>query len=124
MRLPRMTTRRWMVAVAGIGVLAGAWLQFVRVRRLGHEYTGRAINARRTLSYARMSADWRHEQWLAECQEVDQSNRKYAPFQMGRPLAPELARKRVAYWVEIVSKYQSAARCPWLPVEPDPPVPD
>jgi len=113
-----------MAAVAGVSVLVGAWLQFVRVRRLGHEYTGRAINARRALSYASMSADWSHEQWLAECQEVDQSNREYAPFQMGRPLSPEVARKRVAYWLPIVSKYQRAARCPWVPIEPDPPVPD
>jgi hypothetical protein len=120
-RLPRMTTRRWMIAVAVGGLLVG---EFVRLRRLSREYTGRAINASRRLGYARMSAAWSHERWLGECQAIDQSNRKYAPFQMGHPLPPELARKRVAYWLPIVSKYERAARCPWLPVEPDPPVPD
>ncbi len=124
MRLPRMTTRRWMVAVAGVGVVVGAWLNLERLRRLSREYAGRATNAERRSNYAKMSASWSHERWLAECRKIDESNRKYAPFQMGQPYSPEVASKRVAYWVPIVSKYEHAARCPWLPVEPDPPVPD
>ena len=47
MRLPRMTTRRWMLAVAVVGLLLGGSLAFVRLKTLSRHYAGRAINARR-----------------------------------------------------------------------------
>ena len=43
MRLPRMTTRRWMVAVAVVGVVVGAWLNLERLRRLSREYAVRRL---------------------------------------------------------------------------------
>jgi hypothetical protein len=120
----RFTVRKMMVAVAGVGLLLGGWLQIVRLRGLSHEYAGRAITARRRLNYASISSGWSHERWVANCREIDQSNRKYTRYQIGRPLSPEVARKKVAYWLPIVSKYERASRRPWLPVEPDSPVPD
>jgi len=113
-----------MVAVAGVGFLIGGWLEFARLRRLSHEYAGRAINARRALSWAGLSACWSHERWQAECRDIDRSNRESGWFQMGRPLSPEAARVHVAYWEPIRSKYERAARYPWLPVAPDPPRPE
>jgi hypothetical protein len=113
-----------MIAVAVVGLVVGGSRELVRLKGLSREYARCAINARRALGHARMSAAWSQERWLDECRAIDQSNRKYAPFQMGYPLPPELARKRVAHWVPIVSKYERAARCPWLPVEPDPAVSD
>ncbi len=42
MRLPRMTTRRWMVAVAAIGLLLGATISIRRYHVLRHTYLERA----------------------------------------------------------------------------------
>jgi hypothetical protein len=127
MRLPRMTTRRWMIAVAIVGLVLGGSLELVRLRRLSHEYAGRAINARRALANARMSSGWNHERWLAECRRIEESERKWTtgyPMSTGRPFRPSVARAYIAYWEPIFSKYERAAAYPWLPLEPDPPRPE
>ena len=93
----------------------------------GRDYAGRAINARRALAYARMSAGWSHERWLAECRRIEESERKWTtgyPMSMGRPFRPSVARAYIAYWEPILSKYERAAVYPWLPLEPDPPRPE
>lgn len=113
-----------MVAVAVVGLLIGGRLELVRLGELSDWYAGRAINARRRLSRAQRFTGWTHERWLAECRETDRG-----PYSSGgtytlpQPIRPDLARKYVAYWGPIVSKYERAARYPWLPVAPDPPEP-
>jgi hypothetical protein len=112
-----------MVVVGGLGLLLGGAFEFVRLRRLSEVYRGRVINARRALGYARLSAGWSQERWLAECRDIDRMNRQWRPFQVGRPFSPEVARRHLAYWEPIRAKYEHAALYPWLPVEPDPPRP-
>jgi hypothetical protein len=75
MRLPRMTTRRWMLAVAVVGLVLGGSLEFVRKQMLSRHHAGRAINARRALGYARTSAGWTHERWLAECRRIEEERK-------------------------------------------------
>jgi hypothetical protein len=116
-----------MIAVAIIGLVLGGSLEFVRLKRLSRDYAGRAINARRALAYARMSAGWSHERWLAECRRIEELERKWTtghPMSMGRPFQPSVARAYIAYWEPILSKYERAAAYPWLPLEPDPPRPE
>ena len=120
----RFTVRSLLAAVAGVGLLIGGSLEFVRLTRVSREFAGRAMDARRSLGRARIPAGWSHERWLTECREIDRSNRKYAPFQIGTPVSPEVARERIAYWELILSKYERLARYPWLPIEPDPPEPE
>jgi hypothetical protein len=124
MGLPRMTTRRWMVAVAGVALLIGGQFEFVRLKRLSREYAGRAINATQALEYAQISAGWSHERWLAECREIDWKQGQWSVFQLPRPFPPDIARARVDHWESIRSKYDWATRYPWLPVDPDPPAPE
>jgi hypothetical protein len=127
MRRLRMTTRRWMIAVAIIGLVLGGSLEFVRLKRLSREYAGRAINARRALAYARMSVGWSHERWLAECRRIEESESKWTtgyPMSMGRPFRPNVARAYIAYWEPILSKYERASAYPWFPLEPNPPRPE
>ncbi len=121
----RFTVRGLMAVVAVVALLIGGSLEYARLRRLGHEYAARAINAKRSLGYARRSSDRSHERWLAECQRIDRSEQASGGwYKMGRPPSPERARRLVAYWEPIVAKYERAARYPWLSVEPDPPRPE
>ncbi len=127
MRLPRMTTRRWMLAVAVVGLLLGGSLAFVRLRTLSRHYAGRAINARRAVGYSRVSAGWSHDRWLAECRRIEEEERKWiigTQMSIRRPLRPDVARSYIAYWEPNLSKYERAAAFPWLPLEPDPPRPE
>jgi hypothetical protein len=122
-----MTTRRWLIAVAVVGLVLGGSLEYVRLKRLSRHYVGRAINARRALNYARTSAGWTRERWLAECRSIDEAERKWnigTPMSIGRPFRPDVARAYIVYWEPILSKYERAAACPWLPLEPDPPRPE
>jgi hypothetical protein len=114
-----------MVAVAGVGLLLGGSLEFMRLRRLSREYAVRAINAKRRLSHAKMSSDWSHERWLDECRRIDRAGQAMRGWmKFDRPYSPERARRHVAYWGSIVAKYERAARYPWLPFEPDLPRPE
>ena len=127
MPLPRMTTRRWMIAVAVVGLLLAAPREFARLKRLSRQYEERAINAARRMSHSRMSASWSDERWVAECRAIEETESKWntgIPMSIGRPLRPDLARARITFWEPIRLKYERAARYPWLPVEPDPPEPE
>jgi hypothetical protein len=126
MRWPcsRSTIRSMMVAVAAVGLLIGASLEIIRLRKLSDVYAAHVITARRTLAFAAISAGWSDERWTTECLEIDRANRQWGWFQMARPLSPQRARERVAYWQPICAKYERAARYPWISLEPDPPRPE
>jgi hypothetical protein len=92
-----MTTRRWMIAVAVVGLICAVSV-FLKERRE---------------RFARIA--WRH------VHAVELSHLVH-----GGPAAPQflLRKKRVMVWhKEMARKYEYAARYPWLPVEPDPPEP-
>ncbi len=96
MRRPRMTTRRWMIAVAIVAVVIGIYERRRRFLRLA------AIHAE-----AIAGVDAGH---------VD----------IPRPGEPFIwvASPRHRWHEALLAKYARAARYPWLPVEADTPEPD
>ena len=128
MRLPRMTTRRWMVAVAVVGLVCF----------LEHRHRSLAVN--RGLSRSRMVA-----------RMYPRSPVKGMPMGLGIP-GPDITAERLAHSLADAGervhplrlrrephdggrregrhlargdgpKYREASRYPWLPVMPDPPMP-
>jgi hypothetical protein len=93
MRLPRMTTRRWMVFVVVVGLLMGG----VQLKRRHDDLVGRAE------FHNRMAATWIGRGVAA--------------------LNDPILQRFIAYHGSLARKYWYAARYPWLPVEPEPPEP-
>jgi hypothetical protein len=90
-----MTTRRWTVVVAIIGLIVGG-VEILRRRQ----------------AFAVAMASHHHEHF---------DNVMYAPTTLLglRPYA-----MRADYHLKMETKWMEAARRPWLPVELDPPVPE
>ena len=100
MKLPKVTTRRLMVAVAIVGLVLGALV-----------YLGRRSSRFRQMS-------WVHERAMADgATEAAKLKRR------GDPRA-SLAYDRANFHQAMRLKYFHAARSPWLPVGPDPPEPE
>jgi hypothetical protein len=98
-----------MIAVASCGVALGAHTEMRRIRALEAWYGFRAgFHADRGRIHGDPS---RYDGTCLGCFSP--------PFRPNPRLDPALA----AYHAAMRSKYERAARCPWLPVEPDPPVP-
>jgi hypothetical protein len=99
MRLPRMTTRRWMLAVAVVAVLAAG---FVWCKR-------------------------RHDRFAELASSYYRESESLPAFWSGSIEAFEgpqgLPYRRRGYLHLLSVKYEYAARHPWLPVELDPPLP-
>jgi hypothetical protein len=107
MRLPRMTTRRWMVAVAIVAVGIGTWMLIERSR-----------------SYAALGS--LHAESEKECRRIVEAfeGSRFDPVIWGEALAlVRRSRKLLPYHAALRRKYERASRRPWLPVEPDPPEP-
>jgi len=102
MRMPRMTTRRWMILVA----VVGASIQAIRWH----------------LKWSRAYL------WLAERRAASKSFRTLfvpgkGPVRInrnGQLISPE----RDRWYAATSDTYYRAAHFPWLPVEPDPPQPE
>jgi hypothetical protein len=102
--LPRMTTRRWMIAVAAVGVATWGTMMGLRANRLRRMATHAAIVV----------------QWLRRDDAADIALRSRDDPYL---LMPDGNRKMIVFWEARENKYSYAARYPWLPVEPDPPEP-
>ena len=128
MRLPRMTTRRWMVAVAVVALAMGG---VVGVRAVW-QYVASLDHVR---YHAGMEATFR---WLDQVWPDEEEAMAHAPelTEEGRRAVGEfrrqmgVLRRQVALWhrkreyhAAMARKYRYVARFPWLPVEPDPPEP-
>jgi hypothetical protein len=103
MRPPRMTTRRWMIAVALVAVGLGT---------LGF--------AKRSSYCARRAAYHREREKI--CRQIIsdvESGRaiRADPFEFTEYLRSRL----LPYHADMRRKYEFAMRCPWLPIEPEPP---
>ena len=98
MQLPRMTTRRWMVAIAIVGLVLGGAIGEYRLKRRRDAFLDRA----------------RNEEWWVQTHTGQLSG------QMGSP-SEGLLLEAIDYEAAMVRKYERAARFPWLPVERDPP---
>jgi hypothetical protein len=101
MRLPRMTTRRWMIAV----VLVGVSIQAIR----WHVKASRAYL--RTAELRAASKSFRTI--VVAGKGPVRINRR------GELISPE----RERWYAATSDKYYRAAFFPWLPVQPDPPEP-
>ncbi len=105
MRRPRMTTRRWMIAVAVVGLALTLEVAARRLIDLRSAYEVRA-----------------GQYWFANLAYDD-------PPDYDDPQTPEEIRRmehREAmrwYNYELYEKYTQASKRPWLPVEPDTPEP-
>ena len=126
MRLPRMTTRRWMVAVLAAGLLVGGAVGGVRLKRRRDEFLARA--EKHTIM------EYRHKK-LANLDRSRAMNMGAVESEPDlitpqAPLKADLLRSAAdharlgAHYESLTRKYQHAARYPWLSVEPDPPEPD
>jgi hypothetical protein len=111
MRLARMTTRRWMVAVAIMAVMLGGergWRRWDALRQRAGYHEGML----RTLALIREKGEYPYCSLGIE----------------GIPLVynPDTASTHAAsvlYHAGMTRKYRFAMRRPWLPVEPDLPEP-
>ncbi len=112
MRLPRMTTRRWMVAVAVFALSIGVGVQ------LHHR---RAAFLSRAQIHSEQAA-WRLADSVTLCGRAigNMDDIELASLKRRINILPQL----VAYHRAQDQKYRRAARYPWLPVEPDPPAPE
>ncbi len=104
MRLPRMTTRRLMVAVAVVAIALGIGVITMRMSRTAQIYRQKAA----ALARAEVSL-------IKLIPEVERNGED--------PEWLEVFRRRLVYAAAMKKKYEDASRYPWLPVEPDPPRP-
>jgi hypothetical protein len=112
MRAPRMTTRRWMGAVAVVALLIGA---------------ARAMD-RRSKRFARLATSHAHVamEHLSTLMDFGgdppplEEIEKLPPAVQGPARYLHRAKSLVLYHRALKDKYDRAARYPWLPVEPDP----
>jgi hypothetical protein len=114
MRTPRkrVNVRTLMVAVAVIAILFGGAVELPRLWNLRQQYLG----------YAEKYAYW--ETRLGGAVNIRQEITYYSLSQPRgpEPSADRLAKmkKQASYFAQLRAKYEHAARCPWIHVEPDP----
>ena len=114
MRLPRMTMRRWMMAVAAIGLMIGGGVLLKQRRDYflslaqSHQKEVASSTARGTALKSRFGGT---PGMTAE--EILRLHDDY-----------ERMMDRADHHASLARKYEEAARYPWLPVEPDPPEPE
>jgi hypothetical protein len=125
MRHPRITIRRWMIAVAVVGIAVGvvsmvrrSW-RLLALAEIHAREEREAIDVHSRPGVLRAAAvnmvyeKPRREPGGARFEEVQEF--------FGQMLASW--QRRADYHGAMRRKYERAARCPWLWVEPDPPEP-
>lgn len=131
MRLPRMTMRRWMIAVAVVAALLGAELARRRIREyrfMASEYKIEAVY------HARSSRDSRkaHRRWIDSAQDTegkagetdDVTLRAFYIERVSEARSSAESEAALAQYQEAMrKKYERAAGRPWESVPPDPPEP-
>src|SRR4051812_1471105 len=110
MRLPAMTTRRWMIAVAVVALVMGGYC----LKRRRDDFLWR-------VRVHTEEATWRLEDSVMLCSRAINSmdDIELARLKRRTVILPQL----IAYHKALAQKYWGAARYPWLPVEPDTPEP-
>lgn len=136
MRLPRMTTRRWMIVVALISLTLFGAITAMRMSRRARSYQSRGslwrmqeTESRKHLALCRKQVE--RTEGAASRLRARRHN-LYQAEELSRKIADEAAwwRANTAHTEEVVAycsmmsrKYAHAARYPWLAVAPDPPLP-
>lgn len=110
MRFPRMTTRRWMIAVA-----------------FAASFLAAGVTLHRRSTYLQALADYHESRSEIEFFALDSSPQKHA-VAVPAPIlvldGVEFYNARANRHVHLAAKHRRAARYPWLPVEPDLPEPE
>jgi hypothetical protein len=114
-RLPRMTTRRWMVLVAVVALVFASAATIVRLRSLRDLYECCAA-----LCEAHADVLEGAGRVHSVCSRSDLLFGSSSPAPDTTPHQAELTAPQYRRLARI---YQRAARYPWLPVPPDPPEP-
>ena len=116
MRLPRMTTRRWMIAGAVVAVMlapdiaAALFRRHLRLRKRGDNHAKQE---------GVLTDRARHFEQLA----LKFADRKPGIVVQWRAYAA--CEAEIGAWhARLEEKYRQAARYPWLAIEPDPPEPE
>ena len=114
MRLPRMRTQRWIIAVAAIGLIIGAGVLLKQRRDYflalvqSHQKEVASSTARGNALKSRFGG--------TSGMTLEEITRLHDDY--GRMM------DRADHHASLARKYERAARYPWLLVEPDPPEPE
>src|SRR5262249_8477700 len=137
MRLPRMTTRRWMIAIVVVGLVTGSFVVGVRLKTIHDYFLSRAEfhtrlelsfgdEERRALDCVRTFADALDGIGKRQ-REVEVTGRDVEHVRSQVEFYRRIARrshKNRAYHAAMADKYRHAARHPWLPVVDEPSLPE
>lgn len=118
MQLPRVTTRHWLIAIAGIAIGLGSWGM---VRRRDY-YRRCASKFEHQEKFAGTMLRAATEPTLCGYEGPSTGPKSTSVAESNERLIEEL-RQRILYFRQMKFKYETAARHPWLPVSPDPPEP-
>jgi hypothetical protein len=100
MRLPRMTTRRWMLAAAVAGLSLGTYRMLKTIEDFQMDCAVQML-----------------------IHDIGQDvNSGVVKHLVGH--SPQPNPRKAAYHAAMLSKWEHAYSYPWFPVEPDPPEPD
>lgn len=129
MRLPGMTTRRWMIVIAGVAFLAGGWVEYVRLSQLSAYYHKRRnIFLNNYIHYRRDVSNY-CEWCVAAFGKMRVSRSAYMPEERFKDFKREfdvieLQSLIVAdHFLGLARKYERAAAHPWWSIPPDPALP-
>jgi hypothetical protein len=124
MRLPRVqfTLRRLMVVVAVAAVFLAARAEVARWedKRRRYEILSEVYSENPFQRWA----DLTHVQWLAQCHEIDEINRKghlMLGLTLNYPPRPDAARRAAERFERFRKECEWACAHPWWPSEPGPP---
>jgi hypothetical protein len=109
MRLPRMTTRRWMLVVAFVAALCGGTLRARALQRRAAFHSREKQSCLRQAQAAEREYRWMKEEgdtWCGPRVLLIRIAEDYGA-------APEL-RERAAYHADLEVLYRRAAHCPWM----------
>jgi hypothetical protein len=123
MRLPRepFTVRRLMIAVAVVAILLGVSLHVRNV----------SLYSMRISHHSKCESSWREDEWrhrkraeeirkLAEDPGQRSGAEWWRQYAERETVRADKFKALADYHGQMKTKYQAAARRPWLPVEPDP----
>ncbi len=114
MRLPHMTTRRWIIVVAVIGLMIGGAVQLER--RRSDYFLSLAQSHQKEVASSKTRGEALKSRFGGTpgmtLEEIMRLHRDY-----------DLMMDRADHHTSLARKYEQAARYPWLPVGPDPPEP-